>query len=78
LNWVIIDGDVDKNWTVPLAGMLAESEHLLMTNRTVVHLNHATSIIVETESIACADPVFVTRSGIINIRDEFITPKGIF
>lgn len=58
--------------------MLAESEHLLMTNRTVVNLNHATSIVVETESIACADPVFVTRSGIINIRDEFITPKGIF
>lgn len=78
LNWVVIDGDVEKDWTAPMGGMLAEMENLLMTNRTKVELNYATSIIVETESIGNADPVFVTRSGIINIRDEFQTPQGIF
>jgi hypothetical protein len=58
--------------------MLGDIESILLPNRQAVNLNATTSFIFETDKLDNADPVFITRNGIINIRDDFIQPKRLF
>lgn len=67
LRWLVFDGKLEDDWSMPLVNALEEQRKLILKNRSNIRFDSNNSLFFETNSIENSNPYIISKIGIINV-----------